>query len=920
MPRQINRQAAWPFPTRDNYTETESRRARIADILNNTPQSLIIRPDPDLEDLLNVRSTTTATDHAEIIQHMVSGLSSFNGWFSSETATTTYASGATTATATSTSLTATEMVAQMEEAARLMRETVAREVRTREQFNNLYLNHIPQQMYWEPEPVRDRGVRFQISGRYPGDRPYGWQSVEPTVEQVEVPRITCRTEPHIGHNEYILRVTVTYRGEQVEANALFNVPSGTTQEHTERQIHAYKMALDMLQRDRPDIPLHLIGSTTHSPKGNTMAIERNSSLALREIESAWTHTPLFIDYQMLGWYATDARDYRDNSRSNFDCGRDNLRYNTLSTFGYRWNQNNILKVEQMEHNARVARYQRWQDLKYKASNKLAERIARWDRDDTGRSEMTSSFRTRKFRKTGGCWMFSNIYVGPRKDSDSQTLAICAEAKAISIAKYKDFIADPTWSKFYQIENERAHHSIPYAPLRGKLAKLWSEMSKVRANEEWLFRIGINNMPFFNDLCGYMSSSRHDELIALYQDKMPHFSDVQPGFVAYIQSYQKMCRVDEHGDYREPLFTRTSPGKWLTMVMQKMNLTLTPEEVKNLVNKANAIAKGCEVVVLDNDDPQWKDNRAALEQEWFHLYKTIKVDYSCMRGCDAVRLYGRPGNHLRLVYWKNSEGLLMGRAICRTDTTPHQYVRCYPCQTFPEGFGEEVARKKIEALGYVQGNLGGIVISRDGDMCPYIDSGNGDDSTVSEYNGGWMICSDGSGDYGAMNTDNYGYIEGGDGDGDGDSDGEWAECGCCGRDRHTGDMYWSDHEDCYFCSSCEDNGRVVDAYVSRNSSHTDRVLASNCVEFGGEWYVNDPAVLRYHDIEPCPDCGDLTASDDFVTVLGVNGEIRVCSNCSENDYIVCEGRDVPVHESLVQEVNGVWYHEDDVPADDEQQAA
>ena len=165
-------------------------------------------------------------------------------------------------------------------------------------------------------------------------------------------------------------------------------------------------------------------------------------------------------------------------------------------------------------------------------------------------------------------------------------------------------------------------------------------------------------------------------------------------------------------FRRDIQTRIKPGRYL----KKYYPTLSDDEIRRYVEEFNAAGFKAykPVLLIDNNDPKWKNDTGGLMDAWYIAYRDVIVDYSCMRGGkEAPKAYGLPGNHLGLVTWVAKDtadatrATWFGRTIVRTDTK--KYVRVYPFQNHEGDAHEANLAKHITRLGYAQGGLQGIRI-------------------------------------------------------------------------------------------------------------------------------------------------------------------------------------------------------------------
>ncbi len=650
-----------------------------------------------------------------------------------------------------------------------------------------------------------------------------------------------------------------------------------------------------------------IATTTHSPKGNTMARNPYESLvSIRENVAPLTHTPLFIDHQMLGhviWGEGPNQDEVDLSICPpsviYNVQPECLTSRVVSYMGYNWFFENDITLIYGEINARRIRHRIWYDMRVKARRRLQERITRWTREAT----TNDGIPFRKCVSRYNCdWNLLHMY-------------------------HVEFLRNPSVTTATRLRDSRIQCNLSYQGMGGKIERMYhfSVLGREEVNQQHERR------PLFSKLYDLFTTfNDRDKVYTFYLNRCVHQSEMQPDRIAYLRQWSNFVRFDESGDIRDPLYTITSVGKFLTLFSNETGLTLSPEWVKDTVNEWMAKAKGPEMKWIDNDDPVWADSPEALGKAWYDAYKTINVDYSCMRGIPATKCYGLPGNHLRLVWWEDCTGKKLSRAICRTDTTTHQYVRAYPSATFDGGASEELCRKRLEAAGYVPGSLMGIMLRRlpgDNMACPYVDSGTMYDPGVDpdhwKGHSVWVIGEADNTEYGAQNTSNYGYVC----SCDEDDEDDYFTCDCCGNDRDNDERTYSNYADENYCQRCIDNGSVVEALVGRN--RYDWVEESNCREIGdsGNYIVDHPRVIEECGYVECPHCGELISESLTETDEGE----MACDDCIISDYRTVDGHDLPVllintiethdgrriHIDDSETRNGLVCHVDDEESGDEQ---
>ena len=272
----------------------------------------------------------------------------------------------------------------------------------------------------------------------------------------------------------------------------------------------------------------------------------------------------------------------------------------------------------------------------------------------------------------------------------------------------------------------------------------------------------------------------------------HVSEKDPTLLAYTQSMDKLMRGIQ---------TQIRPGRYL---QQFYGDVLTPEQIKYWAERqVTSGLSAYDMHVLNNNDPQWAGNKHKLKNLWRAMYARCLVDYSCMRGETAPRVYGLPGNGLGLVTWtRRGEGdpfvddsvQPYGRAIVRFDRDKPEFNRVFPFAGEDSSMHESALQSWLEGAGYAHTKtLEGIRIDREdsdhGPLCPYID---GYAQRVDVYDKYLLITE--SGEYDACNTS--GHLDFG------------RPCDECG-DTGFGDddLTWIEGEDIAVCQHCLDRNFV-----------------------------------------------------------------------------------------------------------------
>jgi len=307
----------------------------------------------------------------------------------------------------------------------------------------------------------------------------------------------------------------------------------------------------------------------------------------------------------------------------------------------------------------------------------------------------------------------------------------------------------------------------------------------------------------------------------------HTSEENPDMLAY-------ARTVEAGAMNK--WVRIKPGKYLTQFFPHLG----ENTIRKLTEYYVARNKKHEVRFIASDD---KDG-------WRRVYKYGPS--SCMAEMPCVHVYAHPYSVLRLAYQEIEDVGIISRAIVREDTTPKQYVRVYPNPDNRDlSITQRAFQAELERLGYVHGNLNGVLLDycpgrNEGYDMPYLDTGKHGTQRVSlvrEHSRNfWKVHP--SGDYEACSQE--GFINTG------------AECPDCGGDYEPEDGVYIDTRDETVCPDCAEN--YVEA-ISRNGTMMTPV--DDCSNVDGDWYVS-----RYmYDlgVVECTATGELRHRDNCVQV-------------------------------------------------------
>lgn len=333
----------------------------------------------------------------------------------------------------------------------------------------------------------------------------------------------------------------------------------------------------------------------------------------------------------------------------------------------------------------------------------------------------------------------------------------------------------------------------------------------------------------------VSSTAIDDMYAILNRHYAHVSVEDPQKVAYYPTLRDLMRGRE---------VRTTLGRMLTRLVGpgSANPLLTEAQIKTLAERYVTRQKGvCEVLFIENTDPDG----------WEEVYNN--GPRSCMQGESCVRVYARPGNGLRLAYAVGEDGNPIARAIVREDTDPPQFVRVYPNPDTDEDLAIHTQFKaRLQALGYVHGNLNGIKLAYEecdeGIVAPYVDYGNGGTqcASIGRDDQGLYLLIERGGDLELDSTD--GYIPAG------------ACCDECGERYDPDEGSYSEYHNMDLCPYCADN-RFTLAYVNRYEQDLVRDTEVIYCQSNGQCYAE--SVANDLDIYKCAASGDWYHIDDLI---------------------------------------------------------
>lgn len=408
---------------------------------------------------------------------------------------------------------------------------------------------------------------------------------------------------------------------------------------------------------------------------------------------------------------------------------------------------------------------------------------------------------------------------------------------------------------------------------------------------------------------------------------PDIATGDPMQLSYWQSADKF-----HRDVR----TTIKPGKYLKKyfgIKSKDALfpVLTDADVQKWAEAWELEFKPKPVFFKEDNDPEG----------WRWVYSNETGFESCMsagrnscRGPEAVRVFAKEGNGLRLAYTTENhkpDGMVTARCIVNEKRKTRGRV-----------YGDARLDMSLASSGYVAESrqLDGVeiaLIEYDADhwYLPYIDAGT-------ESGGGSMSV--------RLNDDKTAMLVGTSGlvdanryetalvpkymldsthrnrgtliREDDEEDDDTVRCDDCGAHEHPDDMHYSRHHELNICGSCIDD--YCRAYVDRRT--TDWVRVDETVEYDGEYYLDDSEVLSAHNLYYCSHSGDLCSSDDMVLVPG-DGLVHIIytteldidhedrygntySYCLDDDAVELDDGTTVYHLDAHEWSDGTWHHVDD----------
>ena len=289
------------------------------------------------------------------------------------------------------------------------------------------------------------------------------------------------------------------------------------------------------------------------------------------------------------------------------------------------------------------------------------------------------------------------------------------------------------------------------------------------------------------------------------------------------------------------YTTMKPGRYLAKFFGDV---LSEDDIRMWAQKVAATLLPAELHYAESNAPD----------EWERVY--AGGPDSCMSGVDyahCARVYAHSKSVLRLAYLMQGD-VIKARCIVREDTTPPQYIRCYPnTNTSENQTWYDAMRYAVEGAGYRAGSLYGVLLEAvgvrgRGEQCyvmPWLDSGNGDSPYValSGDEGYFRVGDNGTP---GQNTSGTVSIE------------ELYTCDDCGSEVPEDSISYVESSSCRVCESCCSENYT--GAIGRNG-YTDTYRIDECVEVGDDWYVID--FLGRNGIYECAVSGTYHHEGDMV---------------------------------------------------------
>lgn len=349
------------------------------------------------------------------------------------------------------------------------------------------------------------------------------------------------------------------------------------------------------------------------------------------------------------------------------------------------------------------------------------------------------------------------------------------------------------------------------------------------------------------------------------NRLPHISVVNPQGVAYYQSVDKLIRGIE---------TRTKPGRFLA----KFFPNLTPDQVRQYANdylvatapKQLHFARTMEDIITAIDEGPSEScqtrgyyNKAPDERTWYagHIHPA-----ACYASGDFEVAYITDNNQpASLVDLHAGDQRVTARAICNAEnkTVARIYgdaAKMLPLLTSAGYTQVERALVGCRLLKIENENGSGWIM-------PYVDAGvgsGGGSLGVDDYydhdsgRSYWMLVRPNAGDYCTYESyDKRGVL---------DAEEKHHHCPRCNAlHDDEDDIHYSDYEQEFYCSGCEDDFvRAVTARTRYGGNNYDMVLIDNAIEIDGGWYANDDDLLTRCGFVQCIHCDEWTSLDNTTT--------------------------------------------------------
>jgi hypothetical protein len=295
------------------------------------------------------------------------------------------------------------------------------------------------------------------------------------------------------------------------------------------------------------------------------------------------------------------------------------------------------------------------------------------------------------------------------------------------------------------------------------AKMIDELAIARSNVETVMRYNVRNsfgyIPYsmqnrmlansrldVQSLCNFRDAPRGlNDVDGLFNDLPYEVRMLMPALHCPSQALHADGTTDggtvsyyrTESDFLWDKRTYTSVEKYLT---DTCNQALSAHEIKDFGLQIRG-KTSFTLAYVENTNPQG----------WVDVYRNCNA-HSCMSGSDAIKVYARKDNGLRLAYLTNGSGKIVARAIVRDAAngfTETGYIRVYPS---PNDYIEGRAlRSMLETEGYkTQCSFEGVLVNKveatdDVFWMPYLDNGAAEKMNAEflPMQDALMLCRDGS---------------------------------------------------------------------------------------------------------------------------------------------------------------------------------